>query len=116
LQESSDLKKDANLDEISDDDLRLTSTDDENKGENGKQSKDKTLTGGKKRKKEKKEKKRKKRKAEKAEKAEKDDKKEKKKRRKELESHITLAQRIADRDQSDQRSRSRDHERRRSRR
>ena len=80
-------EQDGNGDEVSDGDLNLTSTDDE---------------GGSKKTKKRKKKEKKKKKS----KEEKEEKREKKRKRKELESQISLAQRIAGR--RDRRSRSKD--------
>ncbi len=92
-----------NFDQISDEDLRLTSTDDDQKSDPKAAEVSEEETKSKKSKKKKKEKKRKK------------DKKEKKKRRKELESQITLAQRIANRDRRERSRSPRDDGRRRKR-
>ena len=100
----SDLSE--NLDEISgDDELRLTSTDNDENDEDGEDDDDAKKSKAKKKKKEKKKKRKK----------DKEEKREKRKKRKELESHISLAQRIADRDRGrDHRDRDRDRSRRSS--
>ena len=94
-----------NLDEISgDDELRLTSTDNDENDEDGEDDDDTKKSKAKKKKKEKKKKRKK----------DKEEKREKRKKRKELESHISLAQRIADRDRGRDRDRDRDRPRRSS--
>jgi len=90
------------LDEVSEEDLRLTSSTDNDEEGNGTEDKKK------KRKKEKKKKKKKEK--------EKDEKREKRKRRKELEDYTTLAQRIANRDRRSRSPRDKDKERHHSRR
>jgi len=94
------------LDQVSEEDLRLTSSTDNDEEGNGTEDKKK------KRKKEKKKKKKKEKERErekdKERDEEKEDKREKKKRRKELESYTSLAQRIANRDRRSRSPRDRD--------
>merc|ERR1719203_2336125 len=99
-------EEEGNLDQVSDEDLRLTSSSENDEEGNGTEDKKK------KRKKEKKKKKKKEKERErekdKERDEEKEDKREKKKRRKELESYTSLAQRIANRDRRSRSPRDRD--------
>jgi len=94
------------LDEVSEEDLRLTSSTDNDEEGNGTEDK----------KKKKKKKKKEKKKKEKEREREKDEKREKRKKRKELEDFTTLAQRIANRDKRSRSPKDKDKERHQSRR